>query len=331
MSIRTSHVGSFPLNYSVENVVRVMRDMANIGIDAPSYPQLRSFIEIFLDPLVVQGLLRREKDVFIASGDVFESFKVKMIRVHEAEDAIKLVKAENLGFTWLRAPVTGVFTLASRVYLQEDISRGIKATALSNKDIVKNFFANLVKEATRYVSNLGYNVVFLDEPSLTLVIGRKRLLFDYKVEDIIETLDQVVRPVSGEVGIHICGQLHRGLVEIVVQVPKIKYISVELHDTPRNLEIFDKSLLEKHDKILSPGVVSAKRPVVEDLDDVLGILRAVYDKTGGRIDLVSGDCGFRGLRGSIGHEEREYMVSIGKLSVLVKATKYFNESVMRGK
>ncbi|MEM1596090.1 MAG: methionine synthase [Desulfurococcaceae archaeon] len=327
MYIRTSHVGSFPLSYTIENVARVMRDMANIGLDAPSYPQLRSFIEIYLDPLVTQGMLRRERDLFIASRSLPESFNAELIKVSEAEIAINIARSENLKFKWLRAPVTGAFTLASRVYLHEDTSRGIAATALSNKDIVRNFFAELVRESARYLSNLGYNVVFLDEPFLTLVIGRKRLLFDYKAEDIIETLDYIVKPVSGEVGIHICGQLHRGLIEIIAQVPRIKFISVELHDIPENLEVVDKSILEKYDKILSPGVVSAKKPVVEEIEDVLNVLRKAHDKTSGRIDLVSGDCGFRGLRGSIGQEEQEYLVSISKLNVLVKAVKYFEKTL----
>lgn len=99
---------------------------------------------------------------------------------------------------WLRAPVTGAFTPASRIYLHKDASGSIAATTLSNKNTVRNFFAEPIKEPARYLSNLGYNVVFLDEPFPTLVIGRRCLLFDYKAEDKIETLDHIVKSAGGK-------------------------------------------------------------------------------------------------------------------------------------
>jgi 5-methyltetrahydropteroyltriglutamate--homocysteine methyltransferase len=303
-----------------------MRDMWMIGLDAPTYPQLRSFIEIYLDPLVDQGALYKVKDVFVASKELHEFLESKSFRVLEAEIAVKAVKSWKLGFKWLRAPVTGPFTLASRIYLREDLSGGVSSTALSRKDLVKGFFADYVGEAVEYMSNLGYNIVFLDEPSLTFIIGGRGLLFNYREEDIVDALEYAVRSAKGEVGIHVCGRLHHRLLEVIMEVPRIKYISVELHDTPQNLEVIDKSLLEKHDKILSPGVVSAKNPSVEDSEKVHSLLKAVYERTSGRIDLVSGDCGFRGLKGSIGDEEREYSIALSKLETIVRTVRKFTWS-----
>jgi Methionine synthase II (cobalamin-independent) len=294
-----------------------------IGLEAPTYPQLRSFIEIYLDPLVDQGVLYRVKDVFVAAKEQREFFELKSFRVLEAEIAIEAIKFGKYGFKWLRAPVTGPFTLASRIYLREDLSGGISSTALSRKELVKGFFADYVAKIVEYMSNLGYNIVFLDEPSLTFIIGRRSLLFNYREEDIVDPLEYAVRSAKGEIGIHVCGRLHRRLLEIIMEVPRIKYISVELYDTPQNLEVIDKSLLEKHDKILSPGVVSAKNPRVEDLGNVHSLLKAVYERTSGRIDLVSGDCGFKGLKGSIGDEEREYSVALSKLETIVRAVRKF--------
>ncbi|MEM0325494.1 MAG: methionine synthase [Desulfurococcaceae archaeon] len=329
MKIRTSHVGSFPLSYSEENVVRALKDMWSINIDAPPYPQLRSFIEIYLNPLVSQGVLHRVKDVFVAEKSKLELSNVRFTGIPEAEVTIRVVKNKGLKFKWLRAPVTGAFTLASRVYLHEDFTKGISATALADKGLVKEFFAAFVKEAVKYLSNLGYNIVFIDEPSLTLVVGKKRLLFDYKEDEIIEVLDDVGKSTSSEVGIHVCGLLHRRLLELIVRVPSIKYISIELHDTPENFELIEKSLLELYDKVLSPGIVSSKKPVVEDLNDALNVLRMAYERSAGRIDLVSGDCGFRGLKSSLGDEEREYSISLEKLSVIAKAVRLFEETISR--
>ena len=324
--IRSSHVGSFPLAYSPDNVKRALKDMARVGLSAPPYPQFRSFIEIYLEPLLELGVLTRRGGLFYLP-EAPEARRVTGFRVQEAELAVNYVKEEKLGFRWLRAPVTGVFTLASRVYVKEPgkTPQGLSATALSNKELVKGFFVEFVKRAVEYVSSIGYSIVFLDEPSLTLIVGKKRVLFNYSEEDIVEALDHVAKATSGEVGVHVCGPLHPRILEIVAQVPSVKYISVELHDTPQNMDVVDKSLLEKYDKYLSPGVVSAKKPTVEDVDQVLKLLRAVYEKTAGRVDLVSGDCGFGGLRGSLGDPELEYSVAVKKLEVVAKAVKQFEE------
>ncbi len=324
--MRSSHVGSFPLSYSDENIRRIINDVARIGLDVPPYPQLRSFIEIYIQPLEIQGVIYRNKGIFFSREELLDLTKVRYFRINDAEITMKYIREKNIMFKGIRAPITGAFTLASRIYLSENISKGISATALANKDVLRIFFIEFIKNIVKYISGLGYNIIFLDEPSLSLVIGKKRMLFNYKEEDIVEYLD-IVSSVGGvEFGVHICGPIHRKILEIIAQAPRIRYISLEFHDTPENLEVIDRSIIEKYDKIISPGVVSAKKIQIEELDNILEILRKSYEKTGGRIDLISGDCGFGGFRGMLGDEEREYMVAIKKLENIVKAIEQFHLS-----
>ncbi len=322
--MRSSHVGSFPLSYSERNIKRVIDDMTKIHLDVPPYPQLRSFIEIYLEPLEIQGVVYRDnRGIFFSREELLELSRIKHFRIDDAEIAIRYIRERGIVSKGVRAPITGAFTLASRIYLSDDTSKGISATALANKDILKTFFVEFIRNVVQYISELGYNIIFLDEPSLSFIIGKKRMLFNYREEDIVEYLDKVSNIKNSEFGIHICGPIHRKILEVVAQAPKIKYISLEFHDTPANLEVIDRSIIEKHDKIISPGIASAKKIQIEEIDDILKILRKSYEKTGGRIDLVSGDCGFGGFRGMLNNEEKEYEIAIKKLENIVKAIKQF--------
>lgn len=317
--IRTSHVGSFPLSYTEDNIRRVLRDLHSIGLDVPTYPQLRSFIDIYLKPLEILGIVYSKRGIYFSNARNFDGNPPE-ISIEDAEKAVKIIRDEGLAFKWLRGPVTGAFTLSSRIYLSEDISKGLQSTVLANKDIVKHFFTSFVGSIANRLSSLGYNIIFFDEPSLTFIVGR-RILYGWTEEEIIDVLSKVARSASAEVGIHICGQLNPRLIDIVSRVDRIKYLSFEFFASPSNIDLVDKSLLEKYDKIISPGIVAASKPNIESIEEAYTILLKVYEKSGGRIDLVSGDCGFGGLRGSLGDEEKEYRVSIEKLRTVIEAVK----------
>ncbi|MCS7111568.1 MAG: methionine synthase [Ignisphaera sp.] len=318
--MRSSHVGSFPLSYNHNNVRRVLFDLFNIGIDVPSYPQLRSFVDIYLKPLEDLGIIENRKGVYFSSYERLQGVQnLSKVEIPDAEIAMSILRENKLSFKGFRAPITGVFTLASRVHLSDDASRGLQSTGIANTDAVRNFFVDFVSKIIEFIKGIGYNIVFFDEPALVLIIGR-RILFGWEEEDIIEILSRLAKRSSGaDVGIHICGPLNKRLFDLVVQVDGIKYYSFEFYSNPRNIDIIDRDLLEKYDKIISPGVVSASKPVVESVEESLNILRKLYDKIENRIDLVSGDCGFGGLRGSLGSEEEEYKVALGKLKVVIES------------
>lgn len=330
--MRTSHVGSFPLSYNLRNVERVVSDMSYVGLDAPPYPQLRNFVEIYLAPLVAQGLLRESSGFYalVEGVDVLSEIARAKVSIPEAEVTVAYVKKQRLGFKWLRAPVTGPLTLASKILLKAEREEGLKATLLSDKDAVKTALASFVREVVRYVSELGYNIVFLDEPILGVIVGKRKVLFNYSRDDIVEVLDYIGKSARGEFGIHVCGAIHHGIFEVLTSVPSLKYLSLEFHDSPQNIAVVDKALLEENDKFISPGVVSSKKPVVESASEVYELLSKLYSASGGRVDLVSGDCGFGGLRGALGDEEKEYQVSLGKLKSIVAAVKALAEEQLAG-
>ncbi len=324
--MRTSHVGSFPVTHRLEYIERIILDMASIGLDVAPYPQMRSFIEIYLDPLVEVGILEKRGDLFIASLEALEVSRAPEPSVPEAEATIKIVRERKLGFSGLRAPVTGPFTLASRVYLG-DPSLGLSATALARPEIVRSFFVPYVAKFVEYLSQLGYTVVFVDEPVLGIVVGRKRILFGYREEDIVEILDRVLSfATERERGIHACGAISPKLFEVLCSVPKARYLNFEFHDTPQNLNTISRELLERYDKVLAPGVASSRKPVIESVDEVKSLLEKVMQIAGGRIDLVSADCGFAGLRGALPSEEECYRVAIEKLKRIVEAVKTLSSS-----
>ena len=320
--MRTSHVGSFPLKYSVENVRRVLIDLRRIGLDVPAYPQLRSFIDIYLKPLESLGIVYSKRGAYFSSEKNLE-VKPPSIRVEDAETFIDIMSKEKISFSALRGPVTGVFTLASRVYLSEDTSKGLQATALANHSVVENFFKEFVANVARYMSSLGFNIIFFDEPALTFFIGR-RILYGWTEDKVIDILSYVAKSAGpSEVGIHVCGSLNPRIIDIITRVDKVKYLSLEFSATPTNINVLDRRVVEERDKFISPGIVSASSPRVESVDEAYATLAKVYEKVGNRIDLVSADCGFGGLRGSLGDEEKEYMVSIEKLKTVIEAVKRF--------
>jgi len=318
--LRSSHVGSFPLDYSLSNVERVIVDLASLGLDVPPYPQLRSFVDIYLEPLVKAGLVISEKGFFYSSPEKIYSWR-GTVNIPEAEYTIKLVKKFKLKFKGLRAPVTGPFTLASRIYLTRE-STAFSNTMLTRREHVEEFFRKYVSLFVEYMVSLGYTVVFLDEPILGVVIGARRNLYGYSDTDIVEVLDHVAKCASSvEVGVHVCGRVHRRVLEVLAGTSNIKYFSLEFHDNPVNIDVLDRSLLEKHDKIISPGIVSTRIPKLESEEEVYTLLEKIYSITGGRVDLVSGDCGFAGLRGALGNSEEEYKLALLKLERVIEACK----------
>lgn len=324
IDIRTSHVGSFPLNYTHENIERVLLDLYNIGIDVPPYPQLRSFIDIYLKPLETAGHLYNRNGYYYLVKDSVDNIPKTNVVVYEAEDTINTIKKYNLLFKWIRAPITGVFTLASRIYVTDSDSKSLASTCLSNKELTLGIFKEFVKNIVKYMIELGFNVVFIDEPVFNYIIGRKKILFDYRDEEIIDVIDSVAKVHSGiEFGVHICGKINTKIIDIILQAQRIRYINIELHDSPSNIDLVSKESLEKYDKFIAPGVVSAQKPYVESVDDVFNIMRTIYTKVGDRIDLVSGDCGFGGFKGMLGDQEKEYSIALNKLRVVVEGVKKF--------
>jgi len=325
----TSHVGSFPLIHSWENIRRIFRDMISIGIDLPPFPQMRNFIDMYLEPLAKLGILRKSGTIYFASEKVLLEEKPPPVEILEAKITANLAKDVKFNGI-LRAPITGPFTLSSRVYLSKETN--LSSTALAKKDLVLGFFAEYVRSFVKQMVNLGYKFIVIDEPILANIVGRKIMLYDYREEDIVETYSQILKPaVSKEIlkGTHVCGKLPKRLPQILAEVDILSVLNHEFKDSPENYEVFSKELLEKHGKILSPGILSSKRLQVESFEETYGLLRKLLEKFGERVNIISADCGFGALRTGETSSSEAYNIAKHKLKLLANVVKRANKELLR--
>ncbi len=317
----TSHVGSFPLEPFESAEERILGDLYNIGLDVPPYPQLRSFIDIYIEPLVEKGLVIKRNGFYFAEKEVLLYAKPPSIDIPEARRAVEVVKSMGLEFKGMRAPVTGAFTLASRIYF-DDPGKGLRSTMLSAGDIVYSFFKEYVRNAVEFVKNLGYTFIVLDEPILGVIVGKRRILYGHSEDSIISLLSYLYKFAGSSVkGIHVCGRISDKLFDLLSRVDKLNVLNFEFKDSPDNIRVVKWKLLEEHDKVLAPGIVSSKKPIVEGLEETRSLLKKVIDAAKGRVDYVSGDCGFGGLKGALKDPWQAYNIGLKKLKVVVNAVR----------
>ena len=182
---------------------------------------------------------------------------------------------------------------------------------------MKDLLAPYVRSFIEYLLGLGYNIVFLDEPILGVIVGKRRIILGYTEDYIADTINYLLRNVYGEKGIHVCGHISNKLFELLASIESLDILNFEFYDTRKNLDIIDHGILEKYGKLLAPGIVSAKRPFVEEIKEIRELLNEIYKLAGGRIDLVSGDCGFAGLKDVLDDPLETYRISIEKLKRIV--------------
>jgi len=317
--IYTTHVGSFPLNYSEETVKRILIDLSNIEIDFLGYPQLRDFVEMYLEPLLETGALSKVRVGFKVSDwkVLREGIEKETLTVKEAELMKEMYEKRVIRPLALKGSVTGPFTLASKIYTSAGYS--ISASLLKNREVVKEVLANLVASYVRGLERLNYSMVVIDEPILSLIVG-KRILFSYREEDIVEIINEVLTGVKIKYrGIHVCGRLSPLLVKILLKLD-LEVLDHEHKDIPENLSAYSRRDLELNEKFLALGVISSKNPRVESIEEIKEAIKMGINSFGDRLLFVKPDCGFRGLKVS-NKEEEMYRVSLDKLRNLVNAVK----------
>ncbi|MEM1509809.1 MAG: hypothetical protein QXY49_00620 [Thermofilaceae archaeon] len=319
----TSHVGSLPSEYSEENFERCFKDLVDVGLDVPPIPQLRDFIFMYLNPLVEAGVLRVDGELYKADLKMIDEIASITPVLSELKRASEIT--EHFQIKWLRVPITGAFTLASRIYL-EDPAKGLKSTVLAKPELVaplSEYVSKVVAEASR----LKGSVIVIDEPVLGNIVGPRVILFGYKGEEILEVYNTELRPAQGHVtATHICGQVSERLLDILAESERLNFLNHEFHDTQVNLALPWRKLLERSDKILSPGVFSTKRREVESVDEIINLSRKIIEKVGGEyVNLFTGDCGLRGLKGTLG----AYDIALKKLRNLVSAVDALNRTRLK--
>jgi len=323
----TSHVGSFPLPPSDENVVKVFRDLIVIGIDYPPYPQLRDFISIFLNPLIEVGLIGEFNGIFSLSKPISDDFYLPILKpkILEAELIAEIIRVEKPFLEGVRGCVTGPFTLASQIQLTPE-RRDIFSSMLSRRSFVLQYMVNLVRRYVEYLHNeLGFKFIVVDEPILSVIVGSNKILFGYTAEDIINVFDTVLSGIDFA-GVHVCGLIPPILKDILLNTRYVKILDHEFKDIPRNIEVYSFNELERCDKFISFGCVSSKNPSIESENDIAKLITIGVERFGNRLIMVKPDCGFRGLLGYFKNPEDAYRVSIEKLKRIVNVAKKFRKN-----
>ena len=166
--------------------------------------------------------------------------------------------------------------------------------------------------------DLGYEYVVVDEPMLSVIVGTKRIMFDYTADDIIDVLNRIAKRINIDMGIHVCGKISGLLSETLAQT-EFKILDHEFAATPSNFRTITRRVLEDNDKFISIGVISSSDPHIEGIEGVRRLILKGVEQYGiEHIAFVKPDCGFRGLKGKL-DEEEAYKVSLEKLRILRRA------------
>ncbi len=317
--LNLTFVGSFPLKKTRENIVRCTEDVLSIPVDYPNYAQLEDMGHQFLQPLADAGLgIARERDSYWLTGELQ---KPSGAIANEALDILlELSKSGRFKdkVRGVKACITGPFTLASRILLDQPKLGLFGETALSEPEVVERL-AEIVAEVAVSYRKMGVDYITLDEPILSVIVGRKLLLNEYTEAGIIETINKAFSRVDCLKGIHVCGSISRKLAETLLET-RVDVLDHEFKDSERNFDVYRREDFEHHGKKLGLAASSSRVLRVEPIEEMASILKRGIEVFGEEtILMVKPDCGFRGLDPEGNPQGVAYAASIGKLRNLRSA------------
>ena len=303
LSLATYDVGSMPLEDDFEedkrNVNRVIVDKVNAGLDYPCYPQLpgspskpMNMALQYLKPLsrTNPSIQITGQEAHLLSDEIKEP--TEPVGVERAEYFLTYLRDHPLpSEKGVKACITGPFTLASYLDLKNLMTCGA-----SKPEIVKTLAAILSKSCRR-LSDLGFDVVCVDEPFLSVMLGRKgEVLFKYDERFVIEALDMLLTQLSCVSAVHVCGRI-TPMVKTVLLESAADIVDHEFTAIRENLNAYSREDLERADKFLAFGCVSTVNPTVESVEEISVRLEKALSLYGERL-LVKPDCGFGGMLGT---------------------------------
>ena len=303
LSLATIDVGSMPLqddfDENKENVNKAIVSKVNAGLDYPSYPQLpgpaskpMNMALQYLKPLskTTPNIQITGQEVHLISDDIREP--TEPIGVDRAEYFLAFLHDHAFAHTkGVKACVTGPFTLAS--YLD---MRNLMTCGASKPEIV-SILARILSKSCKRLSDVGFDLVCVDEPFLSLMLGRKgEVLFKYDGQFVNETLDTLLTQLSCLSAIHVCGRI-TPMVKTVLLESAADIVDHEFTTIKENMNVYSRKDLEDSEKYLAFGCVSSTNPAIESVEEVSSRLEKAVSLYGERL-LVKPDCGFGGMLGS---------------------------------
>ena len=322
LALVTEEVGSVPLQDDFEesrtNVDRAITDKVQVGLDYPCYPQLvgtptkpMNLALQFLKPLAVTvpEIQIKGEEVSLLSDEIAEPSGI--IGIERAEYFLEFLKRNNLlgKLKGTRACVTGPFTLASYIGMKNIMTCG------ASKPHVVETLGRIITKSCRRLSELGFNIVSIDEPFLSVILGANRVLYSYDQEFVVRVLNKLIKEISCFSSIHVCGRVSP-VVKSTLLTSDVDIIDHEFVQSPKNHEVYSKQELESGKKILAYGCVSSVNLRVETVEEITGVLKNALKLFGPRI-MAKPDCGFGGLTGL----PDAYSITFSKLRNMVQAAR----------
>ena len=302
LNLVTADVGSLPAEDDFEgdrnNVNRAITDKVEVGLDYPTYPQLVGTTTSpmnmglqFLRPLSNNNpsLQIRGEEINLVGDTILEPDYA--IGIERAEYFTSFIQKNDLGkkLKGTRACVTGPFTLASYIG-----TKNLMTCGASKPQIVATL-GSILGKSCRRLSELGFNIISIDEPFLSVILGASRLLYSYNQDFVISTLNTLIAQISNVSSIHVCGRV-TPLVRSTLLATNVNIIDHEFSQTPKNNEAYTEHDLDQSDKLLAYGCISSVDLRVETVEDIARVVRNAQKLFGQRI-IVKPDCGFGGLKG----------------------------------
>ena len=323
LHLATEDVGSFPLQDDFDegrkNVDRAIVDKVEVGLDYPCYPQLPGTplkpMNMGLQFLLPLSRLNPAIQVIDQqahlSSDKIEGTSMP-VGVERAEYYLTFLREHELAqrLRGVKACVTGPFTLGS--YLD---SSNLMTCGASKAGIVRSL-AGVLSKSCKRLSDLGFDIISIDEPFLSLMLGREhRILYGYEEQFIVDTLDTLINEIACLSAVHVCGTI-TPMVKKVLLSSRADILDHEFSGNPRNLHAYSSNELELTGKFLAYGCVSSVNPRVETVEEITKSLQNALELCGPRI-IVKPDCGFGGMQGV----SNAYVTVLAKLRNMVKASR----------
>ena len=323
LRLATEDVGSMPLQDDFDegkkSVDRVIVDKVEAGLDYPCYPQLPGTASKpmnmgfqFLLPLskLDPAIQIRDQHAHLASDQIQETSTA--VGVERAEYYLTFLREHGIiqRLRGVKACVTGPFTLGS--YLD---SANLMNCGASKANVVRSLARTLSKSCRR-LSDLGFDIISIDEPFLSLMLGREhRILYGYEEQFIVDMLNALINEITCLSGVHVCGTI-TPMVKKILLASRTDILDHEFSGNPRNLHVYGSNELELTGKFLAYGCVSSVNPRVETVEEIAKSLQSALELYGPRI-IVKPDCGFGGMQGV----SDAYVTVLAKLRNMTKASR----------
>jgi 5-methyltetrahydropteroyltriglutamate--homocysteine methyltransferase len=322
-SLKTTVVGSFPLKHSTDNMRRALSDQIEAGINFPCYGQLLDMNMMFLEPLA-----GKDCGIEIKGGVAWVTGPLKVPKAPIALELLKsaqdyLEKNPSEVVDGIKIPITGPITLASVTKISE------KHNAIEYPDFILGF-SDVVAEIAKQYDAAGAGLITIDEPSLSYAIW-----LGIEPDVLIEAIDKPMKAIKRAFpSIHVCGDISTAA-EVLIR-SEAPILDHSFKDSPKNLEVYSKDVLEKADKMIGFGCVSSTpdpqllldirdgkaqwMEAVESVDEVEKLILEGGKRFGLERLIIDPDCGFGGMRDYF-KDDTGQRIAAQKLENMVEAVR----------